>query len=419
MKKGFLIVLLSVLLLMQGTAFGKLFVDISAPGGFKLPIAVVDFLGMNEASLVSDVVRQDLISSGYFTVPDKSTYLETSNDPFTLANWKPLGIEAVAKATLSGSRDNMELVFTLYDAVEDKVILKKKYTSTADLVRPLGHKIASDIFKAITGQEGIFSSKLAFVVNGQSSGSIYIMDWDGERTQKVLTRSGEIMRPIWIPSTNKLAYSSLRDKRWIIYTFDLGTATEKEIYSSDRTDLAGDFSRDGSTLYFSSTKSGSPDILSLNLMSGAIKQIAASRFIEVSPKLSPDGRRIAFVSDASGSPQIYVMSVDGYNKQRLTFQGSYNTSPDWSYAGDKIVYTGIKGGQFHIFTMNVDGSNVTQLTTEGDNEEPAFSPDGLFIAFVSSRGGGKGIYIMNSDGTNQRRVSQKSFGALGPAWSTE
>lgn len=173
---------------------------------------------------------------------------------------------------------------------------------------------------------------------------------------------------------------------------------------------------EGDVITFSSSKDGTPDIYAMDLASNRIKKLSSSYGIEVSPAVSPDSRYIAFVSDRGGTPQIYVMRKDGSDVRRITFEGTYNTSPSWSPRSDKIVFSGRRGAN-QVFMVNPDGTGLTQLTSQGNNEDPSFSPDGRFIAFSSDRDGGKGIYIMRANGESQRRITPRNLRTYGPRWS--
>lgn len=73
-----------------------------------------------------------------------------------------------------------------------------------------------------------------------------------------------------------------------------------------------------------------------------------------------------------------------------------------------------------IFVMNVDGSGVTSLSnSEGDDRDPAWSPDGTRIAFTSERDGNTEIYVMNSDGSAQTRLTTSPENEHFPAWSPD
>jgi TolB protein len=110
------------------------------------------------------------------------------------------------------------------------------------------------------------------------------------------------------------------------------------------------------------------------------------------------------------------MRRDGSEVKRVSFEGSYNTSPSWSPKGDKIVFSGRRGAN-QVFTVNPDGTELIQLTSEGNNEEPSFSPDGRYITFSSDRDGVKGIYIMRANGEAQKRITPRNLRAYGPRWS--
>jgi TolB protein len=406
------------LLCLPGIAAARIYIDINSPGLKRLPIAVVDLAGIAEGTEVADIIRADLDFTGLFAFINKSAYIEGAGAPFSPENWRPLGIDAVVKGTAEAAADGtLSAVVSVYDVVESSNILKKKYSSRKDLIRPLAHKIADDIYEALTGQRPCFSSKIVFIGQDGDRKSIYYMDYDGKRVQKIVSKGDITMKPRWSPDSKTLYYSSLRNGRWGIYELNFDTASEARLYSSGATDLVGDVTQDGSYLLFSSSSKGSPDIYRLHLSTKVLTRITYSDNIEVSPSSSPDGKSMVYVSDSSAVPQLYIMSIDGTDSRRLTFEGNYNTTPEWSRAADLIVFTGIVGGRFQVYTIKPNGTELKQLTDTGTNEEPSFSPDGRFITFTSDRDGVKGVYVMTVNGDGQRRLSPRNIRAFGPSWS--
>ena len=396
------------------TCEAKVYIDISSPAFKKLPIAVQDFSGPS-GEKISSIIRNDLDFTGLFAAIDKAAYLENPSQPFHPKNWSPLGVEAVVKGV---TREAKEIVVTvsLYDVAEGKEMLRKEYRAEKGLIRPLSHTIANDIYHALTGETGVFRSRITFVGEEKGGRDLHLMDWDGNRMNKIGVKGKVLMSPRWSKDGTRLVYSDERNRQWGIYLLDFNNMNERRVYSSKGTNIGGDFLREGNDVIISSSKDGTPDLYVLDLKTGNTVKLTSSMGIEVSPAVSPDGRTIAFVSDKGGSPQIYTMRADGADMKRLSFEGSYNTSPAWSPKGDKIVFSGRRGGN-QIFIVNPDGSGLNQLTSQGNNEDPSFSPDGRYISFASDRDGVKGIYIMRANGEAQQRITPRTIKAYAPRWS--
>lgn len=392
----------------------KVYIDINSPAFKKLPVAVQDFSGVSGKE-IAEIIRNDLDFTGLFELIDIATYIENPSQPFNPANWTPIGVETVIKGSIQEVKDLIVTV-TLNDVFEGKEIMRKKYTASRELLVPLAHTISNDIYYMLTGEQGIFRSRIAFIVDTKKEKQLCIMDWDGNRIVKTGIKGNIILSPHWSPNGDRLIYAAERNRHWSIYLLDFTNMIEKKIFSSKGTNIAGDFFPSGNEIAFSSSKDGTPDLYIMNLKNSDIVKLTSSYGIDVSPAVSPDGNYIAFVSDRGGTPQIYTMKKDGSNLRRITFEGSYNTSPSWSPKGDKIVFTGRRGLN-QIFIVNPDGTGLTQLTANGNNEEPSFSPDGRYITFTSDRDKIKGVYIMRANGEFQKRISPENLKAYNSRWS--
>ncbi len=393
----------------------KIYIDITNPGIKKLPIAIQPFVGNKK---ISDIVKADMTFTGLFDCLDDAAQIERPDQPFSQMSWKGLGVEMVVKgAVTSSTAKSMDITVSAYDVVEGREVLKKEYTAKPELVRLLAHTIANDIYKILTGRQGIFKTKIAFV--GQTSGSkqIYMMDWDGERMYPIGIKGDIILSPRWSSDGTKLIYSAARARKWGIYAVDMNSMRELRTLPLSGISIVGSFFPDNKRFAFSTSRDGYSDISIGHIGGLPSRKIIASPWIDVSPSVSPDGSSIIFVSNRSGTPQIYVSDKEGFGIRRLTFQGNYNTAPAWSPMGDKIVYTSMIGGKNQIFVMKADGSGATQLTNAGNNEDPCFSPDGRYIAFTSNRDGLNGIYVIRVNGEGLQRLTPKGFRATGPGWS--
>jgi len=399
--------------LVSSVSAQKVYVDIISPGVKKLPIAIQSFSGGKE---LSDVVKEDLDFTGLFYCIDEKAHIEKPEEPFNPANWKGLQAEIVVKGKVIKDK-RLTLIISVHDVSEGREVLRKEYSASQELYRPLAHAAANDIYKILTGQQGIFRTKIAFASEKSRFRELALMDWDGHRQNELGIKAEILLTPRWATDGSKLIYSKQRNREWGIFLLDMSNMQEKNIVTLKGLSMSGNFLPDNREFVFVSSKDGNADIYIGDIISMKGRKLASSPWIDVSPSVSPDGKRLLFVSNRAGSPQIYIADIDGSNTKRITFEGSYNTSPVWSPKGDKIAYTGMTNGRHQIFLTNPDGSNLMQLTNTGNNEEPSFSPDGRYIAFTSDRDGVKGIYIMRADGNGQKRITPKGLKATNPSWS--
>ena len=393
----------------------KIYIDITSPGIKRLPIAIQPFVG---AKAVSDIVKADMTFTGLFDCLDDAAQIERPDQPFKTQSWQGLGVEMVVKGLVTSSNpQSLNVIISAYDVTDGKEVLRKEYTAKPDLTRLLAHTISNDIYKILTGQKGIFKTKIAFV--GQTSGTkqLNMMDWDGERMYPMGIKGGIILAPRWSSDGSKLIYSAEKDRKWGIYVLDMNSMRENRTMPLSGISVVGNFFPDNRRFSFSTSKDGYSNISIGDTSGSPGRKIIASPWIDVSPSVSPDGSSVVFVSNRSGSPQIYMSDKEGFGVHRLTFQGNYNTSPSWSPTGNKIVYASMIGSKNQIFTMKPDGSGVTQLTDAGNNEDPCFSPDGRYITFTSNREGPTGIFIIRANGEGLKRLTPKGLRAASPGWS--
>ncbi|MCX7913438.1 MAG: Tol-Pal system beta propeller repeat protein TolB [Thermodesulfovibrionales bacterium] len=414
LKKCNIVILLMGVLICSSAFAQKVYLDITSPGLFKFPIAIQQFSG---EPTISEIVKEDLDYTGLFKIIDEKVHIEKNDQSFNKSNWKILGVEIVVKGFIVKRDKELVANVSVYDVLEGKEVLRKEYISTSELSRQIAHSIANDIYKLITGQQGIFRTKISYVGEKNNKKELFIMDWDGYRNYSLGIDGEAILAPKWSSDGSRLIYSKLKNRQWGIFLLDFKNLKETKILSQRGLNLAGNFLPNNREFVFVSTKEGNSDIYLGDILSMNTKKIISSPWIDVSPSVSPDAKKLLFVSNRGGTPQLYIADINGSNIRRMTFEGTYNTSPVWSPKGDKIAFVGLIEGKHQIFIMNSDGSSLVQLTHSGNNEDPSFSPDGRFIAFVSDRDGSKGVYIMRVDGGGQKRVTSKGFIANGPTWS--
>lgn len=157
-------------------------------------------------------------------------------------------------------------------------------------------------------------------------------------------------------------------------------------------------------------------------------QVTTRSGLDLQPAISLTGDAIAYVSDRTGAFEIYVRAMDGTAVDTpLTSDGAQNVQPAWSPDGRYIAYHSYKNGG--VWVMPARGGVPRQVASQGSN--PAWAPDGLRIAFQSdehvdvtpsawSAQAGSTLWIVDRDGTNLKPLTSSGNpvgGHASPAWS--
>jgi eukaryotic-like serine/threonine-protein kinase len=102
---------------------------------------------------------------------------------------------------------------------------------------------------------------------------------------------------------------------------------------------------------------------------------------------------------------------------RLTDWRGPEQFPTLSPDGKSFAYASAASGNWDIYLQRVGGKNAINLTKDSpaDDTQPAFSPDGEYVAFRCERDGG-GIFITGSTGENVRRATDFGYN---PVWSPD
>jgi len=412
-------------------SFGRVYIDIDSPTIQKFPIAIADFknLGKNTGkdkleTWFPEALGKALQVTGFFTIIQRNAFLEDPNqtgitaDSIRFSDWTGIGAESLIKGGFQVNGKELIAEFRLFDVIQGKLISGKRYTGKAGDRKDMVLKFASEVLLQLTGEKGVFDTRIAFAGKKGQNSEIYTINFDGSDLTRITNFRSLTLLPRWSPDSREMTFTSYRDGNPDLYLMDMSSGRARKISSFSGLNLAASWSPDGTKILMTLSKDGNQEIYVMDFREGRARRLTHNYSINVSPTWSPDGRRIAFVSDRSGSPQIYVMDADGGNQKRLTYQGNYNTSPSWSPKGKRIVFEGMVNGSFQILAMDEDGGNVVQLTTErGRNESPSWSPDGRYIAFVARKNGRHKLCVMNANGSNVRILHEGMDGYANTSWS--
>ena len=402
------------------------YIEVTAPGSRLLKLAVesprsLDAPVNSESSkMVADVIAFDMNMSGVVAAegrPQQPSGKDLSLIDTDFALWLNAGFDLLVREELSLKGDRLTIEYRLFDVVNRKLITAKRYLGTAKDLRRFSHLFADEILRAVTGEKGAFTTKIAYVSTQTGNKEIYVMDWDGHNPLP-LTKNGSInLNPDFSPDGRDIVFTSYKRGNPDLYRRSLSNPVEIVVSSRKGLNITGSWSPDGSKIALALSKDGDAEIYTLDKDGGHPVRLTINPALDLYPAWSPDGKQIAFVSDRLGKPQLFVMNADGSNVRRLTTAGNYNVNPRWSPKGDKIAYSRMANGGFNIYAIAPDGSSDTQLTDSGNNENPSWSADGRLICFSSKRSSGDGVYVMRSDGTGQTKVTHEKVTYYQPVWS--
>lgn len=140
-------------------------------------------------------------------------------------------------------------------------------------------------------------------------------------------------------------------------------------------------SPDGTKVAFSSDRSGKAMIYIQDLNTGNNQRLTFAGHYNSSPAWSPDGKRIAFAGGNEKHFDIFIMDVDGKNLQKLTSsqkangRGANNEDPSFSPDGRFILFRSDRTGNYQLYVVSVDGKNEYRITFDNHNYyRPQWSP---------------------------------------------
>jgi TolB protein len=411
-------ILFALSLLAGVTAQAQLSIEITGAGANRIPVAIANFAGdAAAAQVVTATVRADLERSGLFKLIDPAGSTLDENASVNFSDWKSRGADALAAGSLARSADGrMEARFRLYDTQKQASLGGAVFVTGNDQLRAAGHRIADYIYEKLTGEKGVFSTRVAYVVKSGGQFRLQIADADGQGAVTALSSSEPIISPVWSPDGSKLAYVSFEKKKPVIYVHALATGQRQVVANFKGSNSAPAWSPDGRKLAVVLSKDGNSQIYSVNADGTGIQRLTQSAGIDTEPRYSPDGGTIYFTSDRGGSPQIYRMGANGGDAQRVTFEGSYNVSPRPSPDGKSLAFISRRDGRFQLAVMDLASKQVQILSDSHKDESPSFAPNSRMILIATETGGRGVLSAVSSDGRIKQRLSIAAGDVREPAW---
>lgn len=427
-KRWFTVIwLLALIIPLQAQAV--LTIEITGGTEAALPIAIVPFgneVGTVAPVNISEVISNDLKRSGRFEPLAQQDLLSHPHEQqdVNFKDWRLLRTEGLVIGKIASvGADQYQVQFQLFDVYKAQQLVGKRYQVPASGLRRLAHQIADEIYQALTGEIGVFSTRLAFVaVNKTSDGTrsftLRVADSDGENPRTVLQSKEPILSPNWSPDGEHLAYVSFEKGRAEVFVQQMRSGRRSTVASFKGINSAPAWSPDGKRLAVTLSKGGNPEIYILEIASGGLTRITNnSNAIDTEPVWMPNGKEIFFTSDRGGQPQIYRVSASGGAAKRVTFEGRYNASADISADGRWMAMVHGTGGKFFIAVQDLQTGSVQVLTKNGRDESPSFAPNSRLILYATDENNKGVLAAVSVDGRVHQRLGEAGSDVREPAWS--
>lgn len=374
---------------------------------------------------VSAIVSADLKRSGLFEAVDQAnmlSYPRSVNEVY-YRDWRILGVEYLVVGEVTRQSDGrVGITFSLLEVHSERKVFTKLVQGYESNSRDMAHFISDQVYQAVTGIRGAFSTRIAYVAaiaddNKRLIYRLMVADADGARERMMLESREPIMSPGWSPDGKELVYVSFETGRPAIFRQRLSDASREQLTNFRGLNGAPSWSPDGRKLALVLSKDGNPEIYLFDLTSKQFTRVTRNFAIDTEPNWTPDGKAVIFTSDRGGRPQIYKQDIASGKVERLTYRGSYNARPRLAPDGRTMVMVHQDNGNFHIATQDLVTGDLRVLTQTFLDESPTVAPNGAMLLYATKRGKKGLLAAVSLDAGVKYFLPARNGDVREPAWS--
>lgn len=420
--RGWLLVVMALIVLAVSPARAQpLTIEIIGGGANQIPITVLPFAGEERfAQRLSQIISADLQRSGLFRLGSPGSVRPFPAEPAEINHryWKNEGAQTlVIGSVIEKSDGRAEVRFRMMDIARQSQIFGFSYLVSVQQLRLTAHRIADTIYEKLTGDPGVFATKICYVTKSDSRFELQVSDADGYNADFILAHKEPIISPQWSPDGSRIAYVSFERRKPIVFIHNLVDGTRSVLANFEGSNSAPAWAPDGRRLAVVLTKDGTSNIYGINADGSGLVRLTNTTAIDTEPNFSPDGKYILFTSDRAGSPQIYRMRADGGGEaERMTYEGSYNVTPRHSPDGKSFIFIHRNEGRFNVALQDIGSRQMQILTGGGFDQSPTFAPNGRMVLYASEVKSRGILAAVSSDGRIKQRITAQSGDIREPAW---
>jgi hypothetical protein len=155
--------------------------------------------------------------------------------------------------------------------------------------------------------------------------------------------------------------------------------------------------------------------------------------MNVSPVLSPDGRLLVFFSERSlFAVDLYVADAATGKVKKTLYRMEQNpgleslgfiaSAGSWDPQSRRFVVGAVAEGRPRLAIFDVESGQIekeVKFPKLGEILDPAWSPNGRYIAFSAIVGGLSDLYLYDLSADSLHRLTDDAYADLQPAWSPD
>jgi len=166
-----------------------------------------------------------------------------------------------------------------------------------------------------------------------------------------------------------------------LWVFDRGLGTSVNVTSSPADERTPVWSRDGTTLFYSSDAVGAPDLYRRTLATGSDELLLKTADVESATDASPDGRDLMFFRGGD----VWRLRLDGTAEatavqQTPAGESSGRFSPD----GGWVAYDSNESGRYEAYIQSLAQKGLRWKVSQGGGVNPEWAAGGTELLFVGA-----------------------------------
>ncbi len=248
----------------------------------------------------------------------------------------------------------------------------------------------------------------------------------GDKTQ-ITTNPGDKSYPAWSPDGKRIVFSADSGdptNKLDLWTMDPDGGNQTNILSIPGNETQSAWSPDGQWIVFTTDNrlDGTLQLMVVHPDGSGLKRISTDKQ-EFSAEWSPRMDKLVYVLPSANARYLWIRDPnnDFVDTEKNLAYGrlKYFDDPAWSPNGEWIAYTKVEGrtNDIYLFRVSSFGLEIKRLTNTTFDSYPAWSSDSEWILFTSNRDGNHEIYIMSIQGTQQTNLTlSANVEEMQPAW---